>query len=78
MPDEPRHRSRRRTPIQVEPLEGRALLSAVRASTPVSTVRHRPTVPLQLARSGCPLHQHGRRPRHKCKRSWSSTLRVCM
>ncbi len=26
MPDQPRHKSRRRTPIQVEPLEGRALL----------------------------------------------------
>jgi hypothetical protein len=34
MSDEPRHRLRRRSPIQVEPLEGRALLSAVKATTP--------------------------------------------
>jgi hypothetical protein len=34
MTDEPRHRLRRRTPIQVEPLEARALLSAVKATTP--------------------------------------------
>ena len=34
MTDEPRHRLRRRSPIQVEPLEGRALLSAVKATTP--------------------------------------------
>ena len=38
MPDQPRHKSRRRTPFQVEPLEGRGLLSAVTASTPVSVV----------------------------------------
>ena len=34
MTGEPRHRLRRRSPIQVEPLEGRALLSAVKATTP--------------------------------------------
>ncbi len=52
MPDQPRHKSRRRTPIQVEPLEGRALLSAVTASTPTTTVRTSTTpvpAPAQLA-----------------------------
>src|SRR5947208_13706675 len=34
MSDDPRHRSRRRRPVQVEPLEGRALLSVAGASTP--------------------------------------------
>jgi hypothetical protein len=34
MSDDPRCRSRRRTPLQVEPLESRALLSVVKASTP--------------------------------------------
>jgi hypothetical protein len=34
MADEPRHRLRRRCPIQVEPLEGRTLLSAAKTTTP--------------------------------------------
>jgi hypothetical protein len=34
MTDEPRHKLRRRSPIQVEPLEDRVLLSAVKATTP--------------------------------------------
>jgi hypothetical protein len=34
MSDVPRHSSRRRRPIQVEPLESRSLLSAAKASTP--------------------------------------------
>jgi hypothetical protein len=39
MADEPRHRRRRRSPIRVEPLEGRALLSAVKATTPPGRTR---------------------------------------
>lgn len=38
MRDEPRHSSRRRAPIQLEPLEGRTLLSKVTATIPVSAV----------------------------------------
>jgi hypothetical protein len=48
MPDDSRHSSRRRTPMQVEPLESRALLSAVTASTPVSPI----TVPATLSEAG--------------------------
>src|SRR6185312_8824461 len=39
MMNDPRHRLRRRTPIQVEPLEGRALLSAVKPTTSPGPVR---------------------------------------
>ena len=46
MPDDSRHSSRRRTPVQVEPLESRALLSAVTAPTPVSPIRPTATSPI--------------------------------
>ena len=39
MPDQPRHKSRRRTPIQVEPLEGRALLARSRPLHCTSTAQ---------------------------------------